>query len=310
MTCCVSLSTPPAKSAKRRPARFEPSALAGRVWSAMSGPEVLHDLNSSEAGLTTDEAERRRALVGPNLLPRPERSSALLLFLRQFKDPLVYLLLAATLVSLGIGEFADAGFIFVVLLANAAIGTTQEWKAAMSAEALDALISTTAVVRRDGRPVEIDATRIVPGDIVLLASGDSVPADLRLLSGRELTIDESLLTGESISVAKDSAAEPGPESALAERHNMLHAGSSVLSGRANGVVTGTGSATEIGRIAEALVRGEAVPPPLVQRNASIAVIRPTTTEPSTDTARALLGKPRPTMPPSEVQRNASLPSDV
>jgi magnesium-transporting ATPase (P-type) len=175
------------------------------------------------------------------------------------------MLLAATIVSLGIGELADAGFIFVVLWVNAAIGATQEWKAQVSAEALDALISKTVVARRDGRPQEIDAQDLVPGDVVQLASGDNVAADLRLLWGRELTVDESLLTGESTPVAKDAARELGPEPSLAERHNMLHAGSSVLSGRALGLVAATGRLTEIGRIAEALARGETTPPPLVRR---------------------------------------------
>ena len=251
---------------------FDPTALDGPVWTAMGREEALAALAATDGGLTAAEAARRRGLVGPNLLPRPERASVLRLFLRQFKDPLVYLLLAAALVSLAIGELADAGFIFAVLLLNAVIGTTQEWKAAASAAALDALVSATAMVRRDGRPVEVDATKLVPGDVVLLASGASVPADLRLLTGRELTIDESLLTGESTPVAKDPAARPAADAPLAERRNMLHAGATLLTGRAEGVVTATAGATEIGRIAEALALGDPVPPPLLRRLATFSKV--------------------------------------
>ncbi len=248
------------------PGGFDVVAPATRPWPTLSGDEVLAALASSDQGLSAVEARARLATVGRNALPRAKRTGMLGLYLRQFKNPLVYLLLAATVVSLFVGELADAIFIFAVLQLNAAIGTFQEWKAAASAEALDALLSSSAVVVRDGLRRRIDTYELVPGDWVRLESGTRVAADLRLLSGRELTVDESLLTGESTPVTKDAAFLCQAKTPVADQHNMLHAGTTMLSGRAEGVVTATGSRTEIGRIAAALARGEAAaPPPLVLR---------------------------------------------
>jgi len=244
---------------------FDASVSASRAWSTLPGDEVLAALASGDRGLSLVEARARLAAVGRNELPRAKRTGILGLYLRQFKNPLVYLLLAATVVSLFVGELADAIFIFAVLQLNAAIGTAQEWKAEASAEALDALLSNTAVVVRDGLRQQIDTVDLVPGDRVRLESGARVAADLRLLDVRELTVDESLLTGESTPVAKDAGFLCRAKTPVAEQRNMLHAGTTVLSGRAEGVVTATGRQTEIGRIAEALARGEAIAPPLVLR---------------------------------------------
>jgi len=208
---------------------------------------------------------RRRALFGENRLPQPKRPGPVIIYLRQFANPLVYLLLAATVVSVIVGELTDAIFIFIVLQLNAVIGTYQEWRAETAAQALDQLIRNVVVVRRDGARREVEAAELVPGDIVELESGTRVPADLRLLGSRELSVDESLLTGESTPVSKQPEAELPPEIEVADRSTMLFAGSTVLIGRARGVVVATGGTTEIGRIAQALVAGELVPPPLVQR---------------------------------------------
>ncbi len=235
------------------------------AWHAMPAEAVLSKLDAREGGLSTAEAKQRRARFGPNRLPRPRQPGALRLYLRQFKNPLVYLLLLATLVSLGVGEMADALFIFVVLQFNAAIGALQEWKAQRSAAALDALIREVAVARRDGVWVELDAEDLVPGDVVKLESGARIAADLRLLDGQELRADESLLTGESVPVGKVPDETLAPDLPAAERRNQLFAGATLLSGRALGVVVGTGRATEIGRIAQALVEGTGEAPPLVRR---------------------------------------------
>ena len=243
----------------------EPDALARRAWHATSPTEALAALDSRESGLSGDEAAGRAALFGPNLVPKPKGAGLLLIYARQFKNPLVYLLLAATLVSLLVGELTDAAFIFVVLQLNAFIGTYQERRAESAASALEALIPMVVMARRDGHRRELDATALVPGDIVELESGGNVSADIRLLDGREMTVDESLLTGESTPVTKDADLRLGPETAMAERRNMLFAGSTLLAGRATGLVVATGGRTEIGQIAEALISGEAVPPPLVQR---------------------------------------------
>jgi len=143
------------------------------------------------AGDVPAEAERRLAHYGPNELPRAAPPSVALIFARQFKNPLVYLLLAATLVSLLVGELLDALFIFVVLLFNAGIGTLQEWRAQRKASELDSLVPHRAQVLRGGHWREIESARLVPGDVVRLESGSGVGADLRLLESRELLADES-----------------------------------------------------------------------------------------------------------------------
>ncbi len=238
---------------------------AAGAWHALPVEAVLSALEASDGGLTAAEARRRRDRFGPNRLPRPRRPGVLRLYLRQFKNPLVYLLLLATLVSLGVGELADALFIFLVLQFNAAIGALQEWKAQRSAAALDALIRDVAVARRDGVWVELDAPELVPGDIVKLETGARIAADLRLLDGQELLADESLLTGESVPVGKMPGETLPQDLPAAERRNQLFAGTTLLSGRALGVVVGTGRATEIGRIAQALAEGEGEAPPLIRR---------------------------------------------
>ncbi len=247
------------------PSALAPADLTGRCWHGMERRQALQALGSDETGLTRAEARRRLDRFGPNELPRARRDSPLIVYLHQFRNPLVYLLLAATLVSLGIGEIADAVFIFVVLQFNAVIGGVQEWKAASHAEALNALIRHRVLARRDRRWVELDADKLVPGDVVKLQSGAHVAADLRLLEGQELTLDESLLTGESTPVAKDGAMLFDDQTQVAERRNMLHAATTVLSGRATGVVTASGRHTEVGRIAAALARGRREAPPLVRR---------------------------------------------
>lgn len=236
-----------------------------RPWHALTAGEVLSGLRVTAAGLSESEAAARLARVGPNVLPRPRRAGPFLIYLRQFINPLVCLLLGATLVSLAVGELTDAAFIFLVLQFNAVIGTVQEWRAEASAEALDKLIREEAVALRGGVPRRIAARALVPGDVVRLASGARVPADLRLLEGHELTLDESLLTGESVPVEKAADAVLDPGAPLAERRTMLYAGTTVLAGRVTGVVAATARATELGRIAEALLRGDTAPPPLVIR---------------------------------------------
>ncbi len=234
-------------------------------WHALECAAVLAALETGPMGLRAAQVAARRARFGPNVLPRPKRAGLTRLYLRQFKNPLVYLLLAAALVSLMVGEWTDAGFIFVVLQFNAVIGAYQEWRAETSAEALDVLVRKVAVVLRDGVPRRVEAAELVPGDVVRLVSGAQVPADLRLLGARELSVDESLLTGESVPAAKEVDAVFAAAAPLGDRRNMLYAGTTVLSGRVTGAVAATGRDTEIGRIAEVLARGEMAPPPLVIR---------------------------------------------
>ena len=225
--------------------------------------DVLRSLQSREQGLSTEEAQARLGLFGPNVLPRAEPLGPLRIFLRQFKNPLVYLLLAATFVSLFIGEHLDSLFIFIVLLLNAVIGTTQEWQAQRQASELDNLVPHRVIARRAGLWIDLAASELVPGDIVKLETGTKVSADLRLIRAQELVLDESLLTGESVPVDKQAGAAVAVDAPLANRANMLFAGTMVLSGRAVAVVVTTSLETEIGKIAAALTGGEGQPPPLI-----------------------------------------------
>lgn len=169
-----------------------------RQWYRLPAEEVAARLDSGDRGLSSAEAEKRWALYGPNTLPQPKAPGFARLFLRQFISPLIYVLLAAMVVSLVAGKLADATFIGLILLLNAGIGSLQEYHAHRSAQALRKLMVSRARIVRDGKILEVDAEALVPGDLVLLASGDRVPADLRLLESVGLEIDESILTGESL----------------------------------------------------------------------------------------------------------------
>jgi Ca2+-transporting ATPase len=227
--------------------------------------EVLASLDSSPNGLHHAEAAARLQHYGRNALPAAKPPGIVIVFLHQFTSPLIYMLLAAALVSLAIREWSDAGFICAVLLLNAVIGTAQEYSAQRAATALQRLVTTRSRVLREGDADVIDAEELVPGDIVLLESGERVPADMRLLASHDLEVDESLLTGESIAVFKRSDALPPPDSPSGDRVNMAFAGTLVNRGRARGVVTGTALNTELGRIASAVLGRPPAKAPLLVR---------------------------------------------
>ncbi len=213
-------------------------------------------------GLSTVEARARLAQCGPNSLPEPRAPSVAAIFLRQFLDPLIYILLAAALVSLASGDIKDACFIGAVLLINGIIGAAQEYSAGQAAAALRRLEQPLAEVIRDGTPQQLSTRDLVPGDLVLLEAGGRVPADLRLIESADLQCDESLLTGESAPVGKS----PSPKSGSPEdRPVMAFAGSVVIRGRGRGIVTATGAGTEIGKIAEQIGKRSISPPPLIVR---------------------------------------------
>mgnify|MGYP002789591086 FL=1 len=175
------------------------------AWHATAQQDVFEQLGASSEGLTETEVKARQEQFGKNVLPHKEPPSLLEITLHQFKSPLIYILLAAAAVAVALKDFTDAGFILVVVLLNAGLGTFQEWRAEQSAAGLQKLLKVITRVRRDGVERTLEADELVPGDIVLLESGNRVPADLRLLQVNNLSVDESFLTGESLAVEKNPA---------------------------------------------------------------------------------------------------------
>ena len=234
-------------------------------WHALHVAETVAAVESdSDHGLTADEVRARLARFGPNTLPEHERRSLLSVFGGQFKSPLIYLLFLAAGIALALGHRSDALVIFIVVLLNSLIGTFQEGRAERSLEALRKLATHKARVVRGGQEVIIEAGEVVPGDVIVLEAGDAIPADARLLHGAALQIAEAALTGESVPVAKnlDSLA---PDTLLADRRNMVYAGTHVTAGRARAVVVTTGLATEIGHIATLAGTAKESPTPLERR---------------------------------------------
>ncbi|MCF6735539.1 HAD-IC family P-type ATPase [Blastococcus sp. KM273129] len=216
-----------------------------------------------ERGLGLDEAALRLKLEGPNALPRVDRRGPLVRFLVQFHHPLIYVLLAAAVATLLLGKVVDAGVILAVVLINAGIGFVQEARAEQALSALMAMVRTQATVVRDGVRHRISSEDLVPGDVVVLETGDRVPADLRFVTAHELQIDESALTGESVPVEKVPVALPA-ETALADRANMAYSGGLVTRGRGHGIVVATGADTEIGRIHRLVGEAEVLQTPLTR----------------------------------------------
>jgi len=230
-----------------------------------SSEHILELLESSHHGLSLEEAQRRLQHYGLNKLPALQQPNILSVFIHQFASPLIYVLFAAAALSIVIQEWSDAGFIFAVLLINAVIGTVQEFSAQRAAAALQNLVITCTRVLRAGESYEIKSEELVPGDIVFLESGDRVPADMRLLKSNNLQVDESLLTGESVAVTKDSDVILHEKTVLADRENMLFAGSLVVRGRAHAVVVSTALSTELGNIAESVLGKPTSKAPLLVR---------------------------------------------
>jgi magnesium-transporting ATPase (P-type) len=224
-------------------------------WHAGGAEQALHRLQAHSDGLSASEAAARLARYGRNELPSPARRSAWWRFVLQFHNLLIYVLLAAGTITLLLRDWLDSGVIFGVVLINALVGFFQEGKAERALDAVRAMLASHATVLRDGSRAQIDAAELVPGDIVLLASGDRIPADLRLLRVRSLRVDEAALTGESMPVDKDADAVAA-DTVLGDRRSMGYAGTVVTYGQASGVVVATGRDTEIGRIG-ALVEGTA-----------------------------------------------------
>ncbi|MEF8863152.1 MAG: HAD-IC family P-type ATPase [Haloarculaceae archaeon] len=234
-------------------------------WYSQGIDQVYEELEADSDGLSIEEATNRLSEHGPNRLPKAKPVTVWQIFVRQFNNPLIYILGLAAIVSFAIGEETDAGFIAAVLLINALVGGIQEWQAERSSQALQQLIRTRATVIRGGETRDIDGEDVVPGDVVLLESGYRVPADVRLVSTHGLEIDESALTGESAPVLKDEEWDGDERAPLGDRRNMAYAGTVVNRGRGRGVVVETGADTVVGRLAEDVTAVEGGQPPLVTR---------------------------------------------
>jgi magnesium-transporting ATPase (P-type) len=235
-----------------------------RAWHNVSAEDALRLNGTAADGLTTAEAARRLAAQGPNRLPEPPRRSAVRRFLAQFHNVLIYVLLFAASITALLGEWADTGVILGVVVINSLIGFLQEGKAERALEAISGMLSPRAIVLRDGHKTYIPAEELVTGDIVVLQAGDLVPADLRLFRSRNLQVQEAILTGESVPVEKSADRAP-LEAALGDRSSMAWSGTLVTAGIASGVVTGTGEATEIGRISALLSEVHTLATPLTRQ---------------------------------------------
>ena len=223
---------------------------------------ALATLTTSADGLSGAEAADRLDRHGPNRLPDAPRRPALLRFLGHFHNVLIYVLIAAAIVTAALGHWIDTGVILAVVLVNAIIGFVQEGRAETAMAAIRSMLSPHASVLRDGRRIDIDAQALVPGDIVLLEPGDKVPADLRLIEVRGLQVQEAILTGESMAVDKSTDAVE-PDAPLGDRNGVAFSGTLIASGTGRGAVMATGAASEIGRISGMLNDVEALTTPLV-----------------------------------------------
>ncbi len=233
----------------------------------MSSEDVLQRLDSSPHGLSAAEAARRLSIHGPNRLPPPQRRGPLRRLAAQFHNVLIYVLLAAAVVTCLLGHWVDMSVILGVVAINALIGAVQEGKAEKALEAIRTMLSSTATVVRSGRRTTLPAADLVPGDIVVVQPGDKVPADLRLLRVKELRIEEAALTGESVPVDKSVAAVPA-NAVVGDRTCVAFSGTLVSYGQGSGVIVATGSATEIGRISGLLAQVQPLTTKLLQKIAS------------------------------------------
>ncbi|MFP5387612.1 MAG: HAD-IC family P-type ATPase, partial [Bacteriovoracia bacterium] len=215
----------------------------------LSVEDVLARNNTDiERGLTHSDAQERLSRIGPNALPEQKRRSTLVLFLKQFQSPLIYLLFAAAMIAIFLNELSDAAVILVVVIINSIVGAVQEDKAEKSLESLRKLSKLMVKVRRDGHERQIEARELVPGDILLLGAGDAIGADGRVAEARDFFVAEAALTGESLPVEKMSESLP-EGTILADRRNMVYSGTFVTAGRAAVVVVATGEKSEVGKIA-------------------------------------------------------------
>ncbi len=242
--------------------------MVSKSWHAMSPEETLKELNSTEHGLSQAEVQKRLAEYGLNELQKEKRASPIKMFLKQFTNILIIILLIATALSIVVEAIVDAIIIIAIVLATAILGFVEEFRSEKAVEALEKMTAPTAIVLRDKKEVKVPASEIVPGDVILLFTGDRVPADARLIESVNLKVDEASLTGESSPVNKnvDACAEGLP---LNDRRNMAFTGTVVVYGRGKAVATTTGMNTEFGKIARMVQMTQKEETPLEKRTQSI-----------------------------------------
>ncbi len=237
------------------------------AWHQMDSTAVLERLDCDpRTGLSAAEAERRLQTHGPNALPAVRKRPPWMRFLLQFHNVLIYVLLGAAVIAALLQHWIDTSVLLGAVIINAIIGYIQEGKAEDALDAIRNMLSPRTIVMRNSERAEIDAKNLVPGDIVALASGDKVPADLRIVAARSLRASEAVLTGESEAVEKT----PDPVdtgAVLGDRSCMLYSGTLIAAGQATGVVVATGKSTEIGRISTLLEQVESVTTPLLRQMA-------------------------------------------
>lgn len=232
---------------------------------AMNIEDTYRRLQTSPEGLTIKEATKRIEKYGENSLPKKEKDSIFKIFFSELKDPIVLLLFVAIIASLVVGEIVDATAIFFIVLIDLIIGTYEENKANNTVEALSKLVPEKVKVIRNNKEILMDSKDITIGDFILLESGDKVSADLRIVDAHNLTIDESILTGESIAVEKNAKTLPNRELAITSQSNIAFAGTSIVTGRAKAIVIHVGLETEIGKIADTINNTEEEKSPLTIR---------------------------------------------
>ncbi len=234
-------------------------------WHQKTAEEVVKELNSSVSGLNLEDAAKRLELYGPNELKVKKKKNPFMMFLDQFKDFLIIVLIAAGIIAGIVGKPTDVAAIMAIVILNAIIGFIQEYRAEKAMEALKMMASPSATVVRAGAPHTIPASKIVPGDVVLVEAGQIIPADMRLFEVANLKIEEAALTGESVPVEKHLAPIQDKHLPLGDRKNMAYQGTIVTYGRASGIVTATGMETEMGKIATMLQEEKELKTPLQQR---------------------------------------------
>jgi magnesium-transporting ATPase (P-type) len=234
-------------------------------WHSFNVDNAIEQLQTDRnSGLSSEEAERRLKQFGSNRLPRPRGRSAWLRFLLQFHNVLIYVMLVAAGITGMLGDWVDTGVLLAAVFINAVIGFVQEGKAEQALDAIRSMLSLRTTVIRNGKRIEIEAEKLVPGDLVVLVSGDKAPADLRLLTGKGLRVNEAILTGESLAVEK-TPAPVSSDAQLGDRLCMLYSGTLIVSGQATAVVVETGIRTELGRISAMLAQVQTVTTPLIRQ---------------------------------------------